>query len=630
MADIMRTSLSGLLAFQRALATTSNNVANANTEGYSRQRVEIVSRAPEAFGNGFVGNGVDVRTVARSYDRFAVNQYRSSNSLLGRLDGYAGIAGQVDDILGDSSNGLASGISSFFAAWQDVANNPSSITARQQLLAQAQNLGDQFRLTSQRLDQIEVDVNLRLEARVADINRLAASIARLNEDVEIALASFNGQPPNDLLDQRDQLLNELSQIVDVQMVEDHGGALNVFIGQGQSIVLRGSSTPLATVRNDFDPSRLDLVLQGAGGPQVVTQALSGGEVGGLLDVRRDVLDFARSQLGLVATALASTVNVQQQAGMDLEGRLGASLFSIGAPAALAATGNAGAAAVTAAVTGLAQLTGQEYELRFDGAAWQLLREPGRVPVVMTGAGTPANPFEAEGLSFVVTGAAAAGDRFLVRSTREAATTLRAVMTDPREIAAAAPIRTSASVANTGNASVSAGEVVDAGDPALLSTVDIQFTGSGTYSVNGSGSFAYTSGSDITINGWRIRITGTPVAGDVFRVQSNAGGVGDNRNALLMAGIRDLRSLQGGTTTVTGQFGSLVGSIGTMTRQSSVARDAQQNVTSASRERMLAASAVNLDEEAADLLRWQQAYQAAAKAIAVADTIFQSLLDTVRR
>ena len=626
----MRTSLSGLLAFQRALATTSNNVANANTEGYSRQRVEIVSRTPEGFGNGFVGNGVDVRTIARSYDQFAVNQYRASTSLLGRLDGYAGIAGQVDDILGDSSNGLASGINSFFAAWQDVANSPSSITARQQLLAQAQNLGDQFRLTSQRLDQIEGDVNLRLQTRVADINRLTTSIARLNEDIEVALASFSDQPPNDLLDQRDQLVNELSRIVDVQVVEDRGGALNVFIGQGQSVVLRGASVTLSTVRDTFDPSRLDVVLQGTGGAQIITRSLTGGEVGGLLDVRRDVLDFARNQLGLIATALGSTVNAQQQAGMDLQGQPGADLFSFAAPAVLASAGNAGTAAITPTVTDLALLTGQEYELRFDGASWQLLREPGRVPVAMTGAGTLASPFEADGLSFVVTGAAAAGDRFLVRSTREAATTLRAVMTDARQVAAAAPIRTSAGVANTGNAGVSAGEVIDASDPDLLTTVDIQFTGPGTYSVNGAGSFAYTSGSDISLNGWRIRITGTPVVGDVFRVQSNTGGVGDNRNALLMAGIHELRSLQGGTATIAGQFGALVGGIGTVTRQSGVAREAQEAVNSASRERMLSVSAVNLDEEAADLLRWQQAYQAAAKAIAVADTIFQSLLDTVRR
>ena len=241
-----------------------------------------------------------------------------------------------------------------------------------------------------------------------------------------------------------------------------------------------------------------------------------------------------------------------------------------------------------------------------------------------------SPFQANGLAFVVSGAPAAGDRFLVRSTRDAASTLRATMTDPRLIAAAAPIRTGAVTGNSGNASVSAGEVVDASDPNLLVTVDIQFTSANTYSVNGAGSFAYSSGSDITINGWRIRITGQPVVGDMFRIERNSGGVGDNRNALLMAGIRELRVLQSGTTTIPGQFASMVGGIGTQTRQSGIARDAQEAIASASRDRMLGASAVNLDEEAADLLKWQQAYQAAAKAIAVADTIFQSLLDTVRR
>jgi len=630
MADIMRTSLSGLLAFQRALATTSNNVANANTEGYSRQRVEIVTRQPEGFGNGFVGAGVDVRTITRSYDQFAINQYRSSSSLLGRLDAYSGIAGQVDDILGDSSNGLANGINSFFSAWQDVANGPSSITARQLLLTQAQTLGDQFRLTSQRLDQLEVDINLRLQTSIADVNRLTASIAQLNEDIEIAMGSFNGQPPNDLLDQRDQLVNDLSKIIDVQVLQDDGGALNVYIGNGQNVVLRGRATALSTVRDGFDPSRLDVVLLGTAGAQTVTDALTGGEIGGLLDVRSEVLDAARSQLGLVATALASLVNDQQHVGMDLRGQLGGDIFSFAAPGSLAGAGNTGTASISTSVTDLAQLTGQEYELRFDGSAWQLLRQPGGTSVTMSGAGTGASPFQADGLAFVVSGVPAAGDRFLVRGTRDAAATLRATLTDPRLVAAAAPIRTSAAAGNGGSASVSAGEVVDAADPGLLTTVDIQFTSTNTYSVNGAGGFAYTSGGDITINGWRIRISGQPAAGDTFRIERNSAGVGDNRNALLMAGIRELRALQGGTTTIPGQFAAMVGGIGTQTRQSGIARDAQEAITSASRDRMLGASAVNLDEEAADLLRWQQAYQAAAKAIAVADTIFQSLLDTVRR
>jgi len=630
MADIMRTSLSGLLAFQRALATTSNNVANANTEGYSRQRVEIVSRKPEGFGNGFVGAGVDVRTITRSYDQFAINQYRSSSSLLGRLDAYSGIASQVDNILGDSSNGLANGINSFFSAWQDVANSPSSITARQLLLTQAQSLGDQFRLTGRRLDQLEVDINQRLQTGIADINRLTESIARLNEDIEIAMGSFNGQPPNDLLDQRDQLVSDLARIIDVQVLQDSNGALNVYIGSGQNVVLRGQATALATVRDGFDPSRLDVVLLGTAGAQTVTDALTGGEIGGLLGVRSEVLDAARNQLGLVVTALASQINEQQQAGMDLQGQLGGDLFSFAAPGTLAGAANSGTASIATSVTDLAQLTGQEYELVFDGSAWQLLSQPAGASVAMSGAGTLASPFEADGLAFVVSGAPAAGDRFLVRSTRDAVSTLRATMSDPRLVAAAAPIRTSAATANHGGAGVSVGEVVDAADPNLLSTVDIQFTSANTYSVNGAGSFAYTNGSDIAINGWRIRITGQPAVGDTFRVERNSGGVGDNRNALLMAGIRDRRALQGGTTTISGQFASMVGGIGTQTRQSSIARDAQEAIASASRDRMLGTSAVNLDEEAADLLKWQQAYQAAAKAIAVADTIFQSLLDTVRR
>src|SRR5262245_40261917 len=207
MPDILRTGLSGLLAFQRALTTTGNNVANANTVGYSRQRVELAARKPEGFGYGFVGNGVDVATIRRVIDQFAINQSRSAESSLGRLDLYATYAGQLDDILGNPNSGLSSVIAGFFNAWQDVANDPASIPARQLLVGQAQTVANQFRSTATRLDAIDRDVNARVGSAVSEINTLAKSLAKLNEDILTAGAGVN-QPPNDLLDQRDTLLND--------------------------------------------------------------------------------------------------------------------------------------------------------------------------------------------------------------------------------------------------------------------------------------------------------------------------------------------------------------------------------------------------------------------------------------
>jgi flagellar hook-associated protein 1 FlgK len=630
MSDMLRTSLSALVAFQRGLATTANNIANSQTAGYSRQQVELAPRLSAGSGGGFLGTGVDVRTITRSLDQFAIGQYRNSSAQLGRASAYAGVADQVSDIFGDPTVGVSGSMNAFFTAWQQVANNPGSTPARQTLLAKAQALGDQFRLVNQRLDQVEADINGRLEAGVARINQLSAAIARLNGDVASARAAFGGQPPNDLLDQRDQLVSELSQLVDVRVTEDESGALNVFAGNGQSLVLRGVTTELGTRASDLDPARLDIVVKAEGGDQTVTGVLTEGQIGGLLQVRSRVLDVARNQLGLAATAIGTTINQQQAAGFDQQSQLGAAMFSFATPTTLVAATNTGAASVTASVQSLAQLTGDDYVLRYDGSAWQLRRQPADDLVSMTGTGTAADPFVADGLSFVVAGGAASGDRFLVRGARAAAGSLRATLTDPRGVAAAAPIRSSAAIGNTGGATISAGSVVDASDPNLLTTVDIQFTSATTYSVNGAGSFTYTSGTDIVINGWSVQITGSPVTGDSFRVASNANGVGDNRNALLMAAAGSRPLLRGGTTSINSQFAGAVGTVATLNQEATVSRDAQESINAVDRERMLSASGVNLDEEAASLLRWQQAYQAAAKSVAAADTIFQSLLDAVRR
>lgn len=628
MPDLLRTSLSGLLASQRAITTTGNNIANANTEGYSRQSVQFATRPPAAFGNGFIGNGVDVVTVTRNYDQFALDQLRGNQVELGRLDAFAGLAGQVDNILGDPNTGIATSLGSFFGAWQDVANDPASLSGRQLLVAQVGTLADRFRQTSLRLDALEGNSNDQISTTVAQINSLAQSVARLNKDIEIAQASVS-QPPNDLLDTRDKLISQLSELVGVSTVPQDNGAVNVFIGTGQPLVIGGTAQALGVRPSEFDLGRIDVVLETSSGPQAITGAINGGQLGGFLQFRSQILDEARDVLGQIASGVAYAVNQQNAAGLDLNGFLGGDIFSIAPPSALASTGNTSAATIGVQVSDIGALQPEEYLLRYDGTAWSAVTPAGR-SVTLTGTGTALDPLVAEGLSFTVSGTPAAGDRFLVRATRDAAGSLRAALTDPRGIAAAGPIRTSAAAANLGTGVISAGTVVDASNPALLSTVNIAFTSPTTYSVNGSGSFTYTAGSPITINGWEVSLTGAPVTGDTFRIERNAGGTGDNRNALLVAGIQSRGVLNGGSTSVNDAFGGLVGQIGTITRQANITRDAQSAITSDSRETLLAKTGVNLDEEAADLLRWQQAYQASARVVSVANDLFQTLLNTTGR
>lgn len=629
MPDILRTGLSGLLAFQRALATTSHNVANVATEGYSRQVTDLATKTPQGYGSGFVGNGVDVVSVRRIFDQFAVQNLRTAAANAGLSDTVANFAGQIDDIIGDPTAGISTSLQAYFNAWQDVANNPSSTASRQVLISQGQTLASRFSDASTRLDGIAQNVNDKIRADVTQINSLAAQLAKLNADIVSAQSSFSGQPPNDLLDKRDTILTQLSQYTNVTTTSDADGALNVFIGNGQALVLRNVSQTLTATPSSFDPSKLDISYSGSGGT-TITQLLSGGELGGLFQVRDQILDPTRNQLGLVAVGLATSVNAQQAAGLDLTGQLGSDFFSVSGPQAYPRSSNTGGGSVTASISDIGALTGDEYDLRYNGSAYSLVRVSDGSSVTLSGAGTVANPFVADGVAIVVSGAPAAGDQFRIQPTRTGASSIAAVLTDPRAIAAAGPVLASAAITNAGNATISQGDVLDAGNANLLTTVSIQFLSATTYSVNGGPAVAYASGGNIDVNGWRVQVTGTPVTGDSFTVQKNTGGVADNRNALLAAGLQNENVLAGGTTSISGAFSVLVGAVGSEAQQASITRDAQATIASQAKETVSSISGVNLDEEAADLVRWQHAYQAAAQTIAVASTLFDTLIAAVRR
>jgi flagellar hook-associated protein 1 FlgK len=316
--------------------------------------------------------------------------------------------------------------------------------------------------------------------------------------------------------------------------------------------------------------------------------------------------------------------------MDLNGQLGGDFFAIGAPVVFGAVSNTGAATITATVTDVAALEATSYRLNYDGVGYTLLRVDQGTVVPMTGTGTVADPFEADGVSIVVAGAAAAGDQFLVQPLSHVAGELRVLVTNPALIAAAAPTRTRTDLANVGYATISAGEVADVANPNLLATATIEFLTANSYSVDGAGNFAYTSGSDIVLNGTRVQITGVPAAGDRFVIESNAGGVGDNRNALALSAALNRGILDGGNVTLQAAVGEFVTEVGAQTVESQNRRDAQKLLIDTTRQRLEAVRGVSLDEEAANLLRFEQLYQAAAQTMSVADTLFNSLLAALRR
>lgn len=628
MADVMSSAVSGLLAFQRALDTTSQNIANAATPGYSRQRVELSTRPAQPFGSGWIGSGVQISTVARVYDSFLATQVRSSASSLARYDTIATAAGRLDNVLGDSSHGVATAFQDFLNAFHDVASDPSSATSRQALLSQAEVFVGQLASYDSRMRSFAADINAQLQTGTAAVSALAASLAQLNGQITEAFGR-TGQPPNDLLDQRDRLVDELSRHVDVSVVSQEDGSANIFIGTGQPLVVGRTATTLAVAADPFDPTRLNVAVRSNGATIDISSQVGGGSLGGLLEFRAQILDPARDALGKVAAGIVEVVNGQHAQGMTLTGTMGADFFAIGAPTVLAATGNAGSSSLSAQISGAAGLTGSDYILEYTGS-WELRSATSGALITMSGSGTAADPFTADGLRLVVSGAPAPGDKFRIEPTRDVIDGLALRIDDPAAIAAASPVRSTAAATNLGSGVLAAPVVTDAGAAALRSTVTIEFVSDSTYTVNGSGPFAYVPGADIEMNGWRAPLTGAPAAGDRFTVSDNTGGIGDNANLMAIIQALESPSLGNGTTSIGDAATQLVSRIGMQTAQAQANRDAFDVVHQQDVAAQQSVSGVNLDEEAANLIMLQQAYQAAAQLIAVAQSMFDSLLDATRR
>ena len=627
MPDILNTSLTGMLAFQRAIDVTGHNIANANTPGYTRQVADFRARIGQGADDVYVGGGVKIGSVRRIYDALLGEQLQSATTGEQRFRALNELASRIDGLLADPTTGLNTGLQSFFNGVQDLANDPASIPGRQALIGEAEGLAARFRNLDQQLDELDREVNARIRLAIDDVNRLANAIADVND--KIALAGADSRP-NDLLDERDRLVLELSGLIGVSTTVQEDGAMNVFIGTGQPLVTGTRVAELGVIGSEFDPTRAEVVYQGDAGNTPLSNSLTGGTLGGLMEFRGRILDPSRQSLGQTATAFAQQFNEQHSSGMDLRGSLGGDFFSLGTPTVLASGNNTGAGTAAATVTDLGNLTGADYILEYDGAAYSLTRADTGAAVALAGTGAAADPFIADGMSIVVGGAPAAGDRLMIRSTNDAAGSIRNLITDPQAVAVAAPTRSAASLANIGNASISAASVVDAADPNLLVSATIEFVDPNTYTINGAGAFAYTDGDPIVINGTSVTISGAPSAGDQFTIEANFGASGDNGNALELADIQAVGLLDGGSISVNENYARLVSSVGSTTRQVQASLDAQSVLRLNAEDSLQSVSGVNLDEEAAKLIRYQQSYQAMAQMIGVVSTLFDTLIGATRR
>lgn len=636
-AGIYSIGVSALKVAQAGISVTTHNIANVNTPGFSRQEVVQGALTGQTTDQGFFGQGADVLGVKRHYSEFLGAQLAEAQTRASSLATQYDLAQQVSNLMADINGGLSASMQDFFGAVNGVADAPESQAARQTLLGSGQTLANQFHSLDARLTELRDSLNARIGNSVGLINSYAKQIAALNDSIVRAQAQGGaGETPNDLLDQRDYLLTQLSQEIRVSSVQQPNGSMDVFIGNGQSLVIGNQTATVQAMASLTDPSALEVVYASNKGISRIQQsALQGGSLGALLSFRSSMLDPAQNALGRIAIGVAETFNQQHRQGMDLKGVLGGDFFVAGAARVNAASNNVGNGTLAAAISDPNLLTGADYELRFDGSAYNLINLSTRTTVQSFTAAALATPQTVAGAGITLqlnpgAVADAAGDAWLIRPTVAGARDFALALHDAGAIAAANPVRASASLANLGSGAISQPTVTSYPlDANLQQPITLTFTSATTYTVSGTGAPAgvqsYSSGATIAINGWTTQITGIPRAGDTFTIGPNSNASTDASNMLRLAQLQTTNTLANGTTSYQGAYAQLVSQVGSQTRELEVTSKAQDTMLAQVTRQQQSVSGVNLDEEAANLLRYQQAYQAAAKAMAIAQSMFDSVL-----
>lgn len=673
MADMLQTGVSGLRTTQRGLATTSHNISNVNTDGYSRQRVEQDTSHPIYTARGAIGTGTQVQTIQRLTEETRTENLRSSHAEFERLDTLNRLTGRIDDLVADQDAGVSPALREFFDAVEEVATDPSNTVAAQQLLTKGEALSDRFRTVDNRLLGIANDVERRMKSEASQVNALANSIAELNQEIRQRWTNPQ-RPPNDLLDSRDEKIRELSELVEVRVMHQEDNTVNVAVGTGQPLVTGARTNELEVRNNPFDPERSELFVKQGERMLQVTNSIRGGSLGGLIEYREGVLDDTRDEIGRIATAVSAAFNEQHQRGVhfdDGEPRRGEAFFTTPEVGVASHPDNQGDAQPRVEIDDrrVADLTGDNYRLTFDGNDWSLRNESGGAPQVL-GEDIQADSdghYRVDGLVITVPQDAAAGDMHRVTPTREGAQNMEGRLSRPTQIAAASPtvsgqtVDASGQSQNTGRGYIGTpdvgepDEVMEALEPGGVLHRGIVLE----YMEDDEGSYFQVTvggeplgpdarlmyepedrevgetynladvpgldGIDVEVN-----LSGTPDPGDRFSVQGNYEGVGDNTNALRMAELAESAIMDGGNSTFQEAYSAMVGEVGSFSQRVQTNREAQDALLNQAKEAWEELSGVNLDEEAANMVQLQQHYQAAAQVITAADEVFQELLMAVRR
>ena len=681
MADLLSIGLSGLAASKTQLSITGHNITNVNTPGYSRQDATQATRSPQFSGAGYIGSGTTLVDVRRTYSEFLTSQLRSSTSLNRDVEAYKSQIDQLDSLLAGTTTGITPSLQKFFSALQTAAEDPANIPARQLVLAEAEGLARRFNTVYDRLSEQNNFTNKQMSAVTDQVNRLAGSIGSLNE--AIAIAAANGKQPNDLLDARDEAVRQLSGYIGVTVVPQDDSSFNVFIGSGQPLVVGSKVARLEVVPGQGDPNRHEVQFISGGSRQGITSQITGGELGGLIRYREEVLDSTMNSLGRLALAVSDQVNTQLGQGLDLKGQVGSALFGDYNEPALAKlrvnafAGNQSNVQPELSITDSSKLTTSDYRLEFDGTSFTARRlsdgkamtvspaTPGSFPATLSFADPnvvpPALPRD-QGFTLVLESAPAAGDKFSLQPTRRGASDIKATLDQADQLAFAAPVRAQSTLQNSGTGAIGQPNLLSAPSPIDPAALAAAFEGL-TLTYDGSGltlptpapaglvlsPSTVTAGQTNTLNltlttgtapneqqySFEFTLSGRPAAGDTFTFNYNQSGVSDNRNALKLVDLQSKQTvgvtagIAGSGFSFTDGYGELVERVGTLTAQARMDSEATGAILKQATDNRDSLSAVNLDEEAANLIKFEQYYNASAQIIQVARSLFDTLISTFR-
>jgi len=676
MASLINIGMSGLGAAQSGMYTLGNNIANADVESYSRQQNVQKTKGGQQVGQVFIGSGTTLADVRRVYNAFLENQLRTTTSLSSEASSYLNQITPLDTSLSGSDTGITAALQSFFSAMQDAAAKPTEDASRQLLLTSAQSLAKRFNTLSAQLNQQNSNINSNMASLADQVNSLTKTIADLNEQIS-RVSAVSGQP-NDLLDQRDGAVRQLSSLIGTDVVEREGN-YDIYLKNGQALVLGKTTQTLGVQASATDPTRMSLILNRGSTKMDVTSSATGGELGGLIRYRSETLDPALNELGRVALVVADAINSQLAQGIDKNGDFGATLFGdINSAAAIsqrsiAKTGNsAGSGNLDVTIKDTGKLSTSDYQVTFTSDKQYTVRKlPDGTDMGSYSLDDDPAPV-IDGFSLSLNGGAlSAGDSFKITPTRNAAASIDTVLTDPKRLALSSPLTATSGSGNKGTGVIT--------QPTLTSQLDIYDAAQRTQLQNGLkystpvklvfgdeatspqaykmydakgteiGSGTIVPGQEnklqlsvpmVDANGnslggnftFEMSVSGAPKNGDSYTVALTAAGSADNRNGQSIIDLQTKATVEVGADgkgiSITDAYAKLVSNVGGKAGQAQMDSDATTALQTSALDSRNGLSGVSIDEETGNLIKFQQYYTASSQIIKAAQETFATLINSL--